>query len=131
MREILTSEHLPRPRFRYNQLIRTGAYYQTAGMVALDIEKGEIEPGGVQAETKKILSNLTQAMPDFGLRLSDLVIVRIYTTEFDQFALINSAWEEFFRQDSVPPARTALGVSQLPLGARVEMEFSFYKPELD
>ena len=96
MREALSSKHLPSPRFRYSQFIRTGAYYQTAGMIALDIEKGEIEPGGVKAETKKILLNLTQAMPDFGLVLSDLIIARIYTTEFDQFSLINSAWEEFF-----------------------------------
>ena len=131
MREALSSKHLPPPRFRYSQFIRAGAYYQTAGMIALDIEKGEIEPGGVKAETKKILLNLTQAMPDFGLVLSDLIIARIYTTKFDQFSLINSAWEEFFKEDSVPPARTAAGVSQLPLGACVEMEFSFYKPELD
>ena len=131
MREILSSRHLPRPRFCYSQLIKTGAYYQTAGMIALNIEKGDIEQGGVKAETKKILSNLTQAMPDFGLRLSDLIIARIYTTKFDQFSLIKAAWEEFFKEDNAPPARTALGVSQLPLGACVEMEFSFYKPELD
>lgn len=127
MREILSSEHLPVPRFRYSPMVKTGSYYQTAGMIALDSKNGELETGGVIAETKKILSNLTLALPDFGLLLKDLVIVRIYTTKFDDFPLINQVWDTFFPVDMVPPARTAVGVSALPLQAHVEMEFTFYK----
>ncbi len=127
MREILSSNRLPAPRFHYSLLVKTGPYYQTAGMIALDVESGNLETGGVNAETKKILSNLTQALPDFGLTLKDLVIARIYTTDFDNFPSINTAWEVFFKEDMAPPARTAVGVNQLPLGASVEMEFSFYK----
>lgn len=129
MREILESERLPKPRFRYSPLVKTGSYYQTAGMIALDIETEVLATGGVHAETKKILSNLTNALPDFGLILEELIIARIYTTDFDNFPLINTAWEEIFKEGTIPPARTAVGVSQLPLGASVEMEFSFYKKE--
>ena len=95
-------------------------------MIALDRESGELEAGGAGAETRKILSNLIDAMPDFGLALTDLVKVTIYTTRFDEFPDINAAWEEVF-DDISPPARTSVGVSALPINASVEMEFEFYR----
>ena len=127
MIESLTSKNLPAPRFRYSPLIKAGPFYKTAGMIALDKDSGELENGGVKAETAKILDNLIQAMPDFTLSLEDLVSATIYTTEFKEFPGINEAWESIFTDDIRPPARTAMGVSALPLGAKVEIEFMFYK----
>ncbi len=127
MIEALSSANLPAPRFRYSPLIKAGPFYQTAGMIALDKDSGKLEAGGVGAETKKILANLQKALPDFGLTLADLVSAHIHTTQFDQFPAINQAWEEVFTNDMRPPARSAVGVTALPLNANVEMEFLFYK----
>ena len=127
MIEALSSENLPAPRFRYAPLVKSGPFYQTAGMIALDAQSGEIEPGGAGAETAKILSNLQAALPDFGLSLTDLVSATIYATDFANFPAINEAWEAVFAAGSRLPARTSIGVAALPLGATVEMEFRFYK----
>ncbi len=59
--------------------------------------------------------------------LADLMIARIFTTRMDAFAEINAAWEEVFTDGTTPPARTSVGVSALPLGAAVEIEFCFYR----
>jgi 2-iminobutanoate/2-iminopropanoate deaminase len=56
-----------------------------------------------------------------------MIAAVIYTTDFARFPDINRAWEEVFTSDVAPPARTAVGVSALPLNASVEMEFRFYK----
>ncbi len=127
MIEALSSDKLPMPRFRYSPMIRSGPHYQTAGMIALDVLSGNLESGSGYLQTRKILENLIAALPDFGLALQDMVSARIYTTCFDDFAEINRAWEEVFEEGVQPPARTALGVAALPLGALVEIEFSFYK----
>ncbi|MFT5132088.1 MAG: 2-iminobutanoate/2-iminopropanoate deaminase [Gammaproteobacteria bacterium] len=127
MIEALSSVNLPAPRFRYSPLIKAGPFYKTAGMIALDKDSGDLESGGVGSETAKILDNLLQAMPDFGLTLNELISATIYTTQFDQFPAINQAWESIFTKDLRPPARTAIGVSALPLSANVEIEFMFYK----
>ena len=127
MIQSLISKNLPAPRFRYSPLIKAGPIYKTAGMIALDKDSGQLETGGVGAETKKILANLLSAMPDFGLTLGDMVSANIYTTRMDQFRDINAAWEAVFTQDVRPPARTSVGVSALPLGATVEIEFMFYR----
>ena len=126
MIEALSSENLPAPRFRYSPLIKSGPFYRTAGMIALDTDSGALEPGGPGPETAKILKNLLNALPDFGLSLEHMVSATIYTTDFDQFPAINAAWEAVFTADVRPPARSAIGVSRLPLDATVEMEFSFY-----
>ncbi len=127
MIQSLSSKNLPAPRFRYNQMIKAGPIYKTSGMVALDKDSGQLETGGVGAETAKILANLLGAMPDFGLTLDDLLSANIYTTRMDQFADINRAWEAVFTRDVRAPARTSVGVSALPLGAGVEIEFMFYR----
>ena len=127
MIEALSSNNLPAPRFRYCPLVKAGPFYKTAGMIALDKNTGQLEPGGAGAETAKILNNLLEALPDFNLSLDDLYSVTIYTTRFDQFPEINKSWEAVISADRRLPARTAVGVSALPINATVEMEFWFCK----
>jgi 2-iminobutanoate/2-iminopropanoate deaminase len=129
MIEALSSANLPAPRFRYSPLVKSGPFYQTAGMIALDKDSGELEAGGAGAETRKILRNLTGALADFGLTLEHLLSATIYTTDFANFPAINDAWETVILADSRLPARTSIGVNALPLGATVEIEFRFYKAE--
>jgi len=127
MIEALSSKNLPAPRFRYSPLVKAGPFYKTAGMIALDKDTGQLETGGTGAETAKILDNLKNALPDFGLSLADLMSATIYATKFDEFPAINAAWEAVFTPDVQAPARTSIGVQALPLGATVEIEFMFYK----
>ena len=96
-------------------------------MIALDSETGTLESGGPGAEAAKILANLLATLPELGLELDDMVSATIYTTAFDRFPAINEAWEAVFSEGVRPPARTAVGVQALPLGATVEIGFEFYK----
>lgn len=130
MRELLHSKRLPSPKFRYTPCVKAGPYYSVSGMVALDLATGALISGCVAAQTQQILHNLEQALPDYGLTLEHMVSARIYCTEFEKFNEVNAAWEAFFAHVA-PPARTSVGVSALPLGARVEIEFSFYRDTLD
>jgi 2-iminobutanoate/2-iminopropanoate deaminase len=125
----LSSPVLPAPRFRYSPCVKAGPFHQVSGMVALDAASGVLEPGGPGAETAKILANLRQAMPGWGLSWSDLVIARIFTTRFDLFGEINAAWEACFTEGVPPPARTSVGVAALPIGATVEIEFCFWRED--
>ena len=123
----LSSTALPQPRFRYTPVIQAGPWYIFSGMVALDSRTGALEPGGPGSEMAKILANVTGALPELGLKLAELATVRIFTTRLDQFPAINTARENWLSDHSPPPARSAVGVAALPLGASVEVEFAFYK----
>jgi 2-iminobutanoate/2-iminopropanoate deaminase len=116
------------PRFRYSPCVRIGDTVQLSGMIALDALSGDLVAGGPGAEAAAILRSLQCALPDYGVSLDELLIARIYTTRLDLFGEINAAWEAVFTADTVPPARTSIGVSALPLGASVEIEFTFVQP---
>lgn len=123
----LQSGAIPAPKFRYSPCIRIGNIVQVSGMVGLDPANGKLVAGGTSAETARILGNLQLALPDYGVSLDELLIARIFSTRFEEFGLINAAWEAVFTAGVTPPARTAIGVSALPLGACVEIEFTFAK----
>jgi 2-iminobutanoate/2-iminopropanoate deaminase len=121
-RVVLTSTSLPKPRFRYSPVIQAGPFVFVSGLVALDADSGTLVGGGVYAETKQILANMKRLVQEMEWSLEQLVMVRVFCADFAAFADVNRAWEEFFL-DIAPPARTSVGVSALPLGALVEMEF--------
>ena len=123
---VLESTQLPRPRFKYSPVVKAGPWTLFSGMIALDAATGVLESGGPGAETRKILQNLSAAMPGLGLSVAELAQARIYTTRFEEFPAINAAWESWLGGSSRAPARTSLGVAALPLGATVEIEFAFY-----
>lgn len=124
MREFLTSGRVPAPKFRYTPCVRSGSLGFVSGMVALDPATGAMVDGGVGAQTQRIFDNLRLALPDYGFTLQQLCMARVYTTRFDLFGEFNEVWERQFA-DIAPPARTSVGVSTLPLGALIEIEFVF------
>jgi 2-iminobutanoate/2-iminopropanoate deaminase len=117
----------PKPKFRYSPAVRMGPFVKTAGMVGLDPATGALVPGGVEAELARILANLTLLMAENGLRRDDIMSATIYTTAFHRFPVINTLWDAFFAGSDHLPARSAAGVTQLPIGAQIEVDFLFYK----
>lgn len=124
-REVVATRVLPRPHFRYSPVVRAGPLVFVSGMVALDPRRGQLIEGDAGEQTAQILANLQALMDEQGWHLRQLVLARIYCADFSAFGLINQAWEAFFGGPDAPPARTSLGVSALPLGALVEVEFEF------
>lgn len=125
MIKALTAKNLPTPLHRYSVAIDNGSLCQLSGMIAIDVATDKLVDGGVYHETRKILHNLLASLDELRLSLDELMHATIFTTELDNFADINRAWEEVFTTDRRPPARTSVGVSQLPAGAKVEIEFRF------
>ena len=123
-RSVVATQALPRPHFHYSPVVRTGPLVFISGMVALNPLHGRLIEGDAGVQTTQILANLQALMSEQGWFLQQLALTRIYCTDFSAFGLINQAWEAFFAGHE-PPARTSLGVSALPLGALVEVEFQF------
>ena len=117
-------ESLPAPHFRYSPIVRCGSLLFVSGMVALDPETGGLLKGGLAAQTQRIFDNLENACIELGVERRQLMLVRVYCADFAEFGAFNAVWENNFK-DQTPPARTSVGVSALPLGALIEMEFQF------
>lgn len=121
-RTLVTPRALPAPRFRYTPVVIAQGFAFVSGLVGLVPASGTLATGGAFGQARQVLENLRAVCEEQGWSLEQLVAARIYCIDFSEFPDVNRAWEECFATVK-PPARTSVGVSALPLGARVEMEF--------
>ena len=76
--------------------------------------------GGIEAETRAMLDNVGRLLRAVGLDYGDVVKCTVYITDFAEFHAMNLVYREYFPTD--PPTRATVGVTQLALGSKVEIE---------
>lgn len=108
-----------------SQLVVAGETVYLSGQIAVDPATGKMVPTGVVAETERIFDNCEAALRGVGLAFSDVTKVSVYLTNFDEFPQFNEIYIR--RMAGCRPAREALGVSRLALGATVEVTMTAYK----
>lgn len=116
----VSTDGAPKAIGPYSQAVRAGDLLFLSGQVALDPATMAIVPGGVEAETRQVLANLTAVLAAGGATWDDVVRTTIYLTNLGDFALVNQIYGEVAGQ--VPPARATVQVSALPRGAVVEID---------
>lgn len=83
---------------------------------------------GVEAQTRQVMANLETVLRGIGLDLSHVVQCRCFLTEFERdYAVFNDAYKSFFPADRLP-ARTTVGVTDLAVGALVEIDCVARRP---
>lgn len=82
---------------------------------------GEL-PDGIESQTRNVMANLATVLSGIGLSWSNVMMVRIYLTEFARdYQAMNQIYESYFPADR-RPARTCVGVTGLAYGALVEID---------
>ena len=118
-RKAIATPSAPGALGTYSQAIRAGDTVYLSGQIPLDPESMELVSGTreqIHRVFRKLRAVANAADSDFG----DLVKLNVYLIDLADFALVNEVMAEYF--DEPYPARAAIGVASLPLGARVEME---------
>jgi 2-iminobutanoate/2-iminopropanoate deaminase len=100
--------------------VRAGDLLFCSGQIPIDPRTGELIAGDVADQAGRCLENLAAVCLAAGATLGDAVRLTVYTTEMGSLGKINEVYESFFESD--PPARVAVGVASLPLGAKVEID---------
>jgi len=119
-REPVTAPGAPAAVGPYVHAVRAGDLLFCSGQVPLDPATGELVKGPVGEQAARCLRNLETVCEAGGAGLADAVRITVYVTDMGDFAAVNEAYGAFFPDD--PPARVAIGVAALPLGAAVEMD---------
>lgn len=84
--------------------------------------------GGLRAEALQTLRNIQTALRAQGLDLQHLARCTIMLADIKDWPQFNEVYRDFFGKVP-PPARSAMGVSGLALGARVEIECTAAAPQ--
>lgn len=104
----------------FSPFVESGDFIFISGQVALDPATGKIIDGDVTAQAERAFDNLLAVLQSAGKDLRAVVKVTVFLTDMDDYAAMNAVYARRFTEPY--PARSAIAVKGLPLGARVEIE---------
>lgn len=119
-RDIILADKAPAAIGPYSLGIRSGDLVFVSGTLGMDPETGEFAPGGVEAETRQALLNISNILESGGSSLERVLKTTVFMKDLGEFPAMNEVYGGFFPQD--PPARSTIQVAGLPKGAAVEIE---------
>jgi 2-iminobutanoate/2-iminopropanoate deaminase len=119
-RQLVTAPHAPAAVGPYAHAVRAAGLLFCSGQVPLDPRTGELVGRSAAEQAGRCLENLAAVCHAAGATLGDAVRMTVYMTDISQFSSVNEVYSSFF--ESEPPARVAIGVAALPLGATVEID---------
>jgi 2-iminobutanoate/2-iminopropanoate deaminase len=119
-KEIVVSDEAPKAIGPYSVANRFGELIFASGQTGLDPATGKLVPGGLEAETRQVLTNLKNVLEAAGSTLENVLKTTVYIRDMADFVKLNAIYAEFFPVN--PPARTTIAVAGLPLNGVVEIE---------
>ena len=109
---------MSKPVGPYTPIVRGGDLLFTAGQVG--IADGALVEGGLEPELRRAFVNLRGVLLSAGASLTDVVKTTVFLVDMADYAQMNEIYMEEFGDHR--PARSAVAVAALPLGAQVEIE---------
>ena len=104
----------------YSHAVESGDLVYLSGQTPIDSKTGSIVEGDITAQTEQSFQNLFNVLNSAGLTPDDVIKVNVFLTDMGNFHAMNAVYAKQF--SSPYPARTTIGVKELPLGAQVEIE---------
>lgn len=108
-------ENLP-----FSAAVRVGHTLYLSGMIGNLPGTMELAPGGIQGQTRQTLENIKATLEHAGSSMDRVVKCTVFLADMAEWAAMNEVYVTFFPAQR--PARSAVAVSGLALGARVEIE---------
>jgi reactive intermediate/imine deaminase len=119
-KQIISTKHAPQAIGTYSQAVRAGDTVYLSGQIPLDPATMQMVSGEIDVEITRVFENLKAVAEAAGGSLANAVKINVYLTDLANFAKVNEIMAKYCPEPF--PARAAVGVAQLPRGARVEIE---------
>ena len=116
----ITSPELTPPVGPFSQAIDINGFLYLSGQVGQDPATAKLVPGGVAAEAEQVFKNVSALLEAAGKSFANVVQVRVFLTDISDYAAVNAIYAKQFSEPY--PARTAVAVAALPLGASFELD---------
>ena len=120
--EHLVFEEGPKRVGPFSHAVKAGDFlFVTGQMPTLPNDPKKLIEGDIVSQTHQVMKNLKTVLSAANSSLEDVVFVRIYLLNFQDFDKMNAVYESYFASDKLP-ARTCIGVTGLAVGASVEID---------
>jgi 2-iminobutanoate/2-iminopropanoate deaminase len=124
MKSIVNTDKAPAAIGPYSQAVKAGNFMFISGQIPVDPTTGNVVSGGVAAQTKMVLDNITAILNSQNLELGNVVKTTVFLTDLNDFEAVNKVYGEYFAKDA--PARCCVQIGRLPKGVSIEIEAIAY-----
>ena len=106
----------------FSHAVKAGGFlFVTGQMPTLPNDPTKLVEGDIANQTHQVMKNLETVLTASNASLENVVFVRIYLVNFQDFDEMNNIYESYFVPDKLP-ARTCIGVTALAVGASIEID---------
>ncbi len=124
-RIIIKSDFAPEPIGPYSQAVLVGNTLYCAGQIAIDPTNGKLVPGGIEAQTHRVLRNLQAVCREAGFDFNDVVQVQVFLRDLADYRAMNVVYAQYFKRK--PPARAVVEAARIPGNALIEVMLTAVK----
>ena len=119
--ETIYTKNAPDAIGPYSQAIKAGNLVFTSGQIAIDPATGKVEAQDIEAQSRQVMKNLTAVLEEAGCTWKNVVKTTCFLKDVAKdFAVFNAVYAEALGE--CKPARSCVGVKELPKGVLVEVE---------
>ena len=106
----------------FSHAVKAGDFlFVTGQMPTLTNDPTKLIEGGISNQTHQVMRNLKIVLTSANSSFENVVFVRVYLVNFQDFDVMNAIYESYFVPGKLP-ARTCIGVTGLAVGSSVEMD---------
>jgi len=121
-------EHFGKPTLNgqplpFSEAVRVGDILYLSGQIGIGPE-GKL-PDGIEAQTKQAMENIGAVLSHAGLGYGDVFHCTAFLADMKDWPAFNKIYVPYFPAGKMP-ARSAVGVNGLALGALLEIECQAY-----
>jgi 2-iminobutanoate/2-iminopropanoate deaminase len=114
------TDKAPKPVAPYSQsrMTASGLLF-ISGQIPINPETGELLKDDIRNETRQVMENIGAILEANNMTYADLVKCTIFLTDIKDYQAVNEIYGSFFKDKF--PAREAIEIGNLPLGAGIEI----------
>jgi len=120
MKKPILTDKAPKPVGPYSQAIEKNGLLFISGQIPINPQTGILVVGTIREQTKQVLQNIDNILLAAGYSRKDVVKCTCLLKNINDFREMNEEYSQYFTNEY--PARAACEVSNLPVGASIEIE---------
>jgi reactive intermediate/imine deaminase len=107
------------------EAVRVDGMLYLSGQIGIQPGTLNLVPGGIKEESRQTMDNIKTTLEAHGYSMADIIKCTVMLADIANWGDFNVIYKSYFKDHF--PARSAMGVSGLAVGAQVEVECVAYR----
>ena len=120
MKELITAAGAAKAIGPYSPALKVGNLVFLSGSIPLDPASGQIVPGDIAEQTRRVMENIKALLEAAGADFPHIVRTTVFMVDLGEFATMNEIYAGYFTAPY--PARSTVQVVKLPKDVRIEID---------